>query len=78
MIVCFIRRDDTESWNKKCSNPLPVPSHPPELLPCPHTSQELSNPFLEACMEQSCMFCATSVSNSCQQCTNRDFYLFIA
>lgn len=25
MIVCFIRSDDTEGWNNKCSNPVPVP-----------------------------------------------------
>lgn len=31
MIVCFIRSDDTQGWNKNCSNPLLVPV---QLLGC--------------------------------------------
>lgn len=34
---------------------------------CPHTSQELSCPFPEACIEQRCMSCATPGSNSCSR-----------
>lgn len=152
MIICFIRSDDTEGWNKNCSNTLPAPlqvprcppegrgcptapaecelqSHstgthraalehplclrlapdraastgmgspcsspagaepawlserqnpaphiPTELLPCPDTGQELSYPFLEACIEQNCTSCATSVSNSCQQSKNTEIFTYL-
>lgn len=58
-----------------CRNPC---SHTPAVLvPCPDTRQELFYPFLEAFVVQNCTSCATSVSNSCQQCKNTEICTYL-
>lgn len=59
VIVCFIRSDDTECWNKKCSNPLPAPLQLPK---CPTKAEAVPQEQQECELQSQGSPCSTQLS----------------